>query len=289
MKINKFILSAAALVTMMSTACFAQDIKVNLNGAVIDFPNQQPVVAEGRTLIPLRGVFDKMGYKIDWESETKTVTLAKDSEKITVVIGENRYFLNGTEYKTDVPASIINGSTMLPLRAIADASGADVYWDGETKTAAIITKDGKTTHFETKTVTVYSPEERDFADAFTEIERDLTEKLGYYENNAAKINTSGELSEEDKKVMAQTYKDMLAEVRKAKNDVEALDCPERFAELKTLFIDYLQSGEDYMGITADYFSGVTDHDEYLKRLEPVAVSVKTKEAGLSAVYAKLLG
>ena len=137
MKLRKIILSVAAAAAM-SAVCYAQDINVSLNGNIVSFPNQQPVIVEGRTLIPLRGVFDNMGYAIDWDGETKTVTLKKDSKTLTVAIGQASIDVNGSATAIDVPAQIINGSTMLPLRAIADTTGAEVLWDAESRTATIL-------------------------------------------------------------------------------------------------------------------------------------------------------
>lgn len=50
-----------------------------------------------------------------------------------------RLFVNGREIYPDVPPQIINGRTMVPLRAVAEALGADVRWD-DVSNAVIITK-----------------------------------------------------------------------------------------------------------------------------------------------------
>jgi len=39
----------------------------------------------------------------------------------------------------DVPAQTVGGRTMLPLRAVSKATGAEVEWNGETNTAIITT------------------------------------------------------------------------------------------------------------------------------------------------------
>ncbi|MBE7046092.1 MAG: copper amine oxidase N-terminal domain-containing protein [Ruminococcaceae bacterium] len=40
-------------------------------------------------------------------------------------------------YNLDVPAQIIDGRTLVPVRAISEAFGADVKWEEETKTVYI--------------------------------------------------------------------------------------------------------------------------------------------------------
>jgi hypothetical protein len=44
--------------------------------------------------------------------------------------------VNGTAI-TDVEAKVIDGSTYVPLRAVADMLGAEVGWDSKTKTASV--------------------------------------------------------------------------------------------------------------------------------------------------------
>jgi len=48
-----------------------------------------------------------------------------------------KLFVNGQEIKPDVSPQIINGRTMVPVRWIAEALGADVTWDDKTRTVSI--------------------------------------------------------------------------------------------------------------------------------------------------------
>lgn len=48
-----------------------------------------------------------------------------------------KLFVNGQEIKTDVPPQIINGRTMVPVRWIAEALGADIQWDGKNNAVKI--------------------------------------------------------------------------------------------------------------------------------------------------------
>lgn len=47
-----------------------------------------------------------------------------------------RVFINGAELETDCPALIINDATMVPMRKIFEALGAEVSWDDATQTAS---------------------------------------------------------------------------------------------------------------------------------------------------------
>lgn len=124
----------------ISLSVYAQDINVCLNRRDMSFSSQEPVISNGRTLVPLRGLFDNMGYSIDWNSITKTVTLSGNSvNTIKITIGAESYTVEGESFKLDTPAQIINGSAMIPLRAVAEATGAAVYWDVDSKTIYIYT------------------------------------------------------------------------------------------------------------------------------------------------------
>ena len=59
----------------IGTNTYAAGISVALNGENIEFPTQQPFITGNRVFIPLRGVFEKLGYDISWDNETKTALL----------------------------------------------------------------------------------------------------------------------------------------------------------------------------------------------------------------------
>ncbi len=64
---------------------------------------------------------------------------AKEEVKIVLTVGSNIATVNGETITTDVAPVIVNGRTMLPIRFIAEALGAEVEWV-ETERKVIITK-----------------------------------------------------------------------------------------------------------------------------------------------------
>ena len=66
------------------------------------------------------------------------MTAEKDGTKIQITIGDNKLYKNGSPIELDVPAQIVNGRTLVPVRAVSEAFGCDVSWDGDTKTVYII-------------------------------------------------------------------------------------------------------------------------------------------------------
>lgn len=151
----KRFISLFLAVTLMSASVFAAEITVTLDGAEVEFSAQEPVIVEGRTLIPLRGVFEQLGYEISWEAAAKTATFTNGDNTIAVTAESGVFVMNGEEISLDVPASIINGSMMLPLRAVGEAAGLEVEWDSSAKTVVLKSgaSEGDTAAAETETET----------------------------------------------------------------------------------------------------------------------------------------
>ncbi len=135
---KKFLAAAIAAVMMATPALAAQ---VQVNGNIID---AQAVIVEGRTLVPVRGVFEQLGYTVDYDANTKTATLTRGSSVVSMTMGNIYFTVNGNQVTPEVPQQIIDSRFMLPLRAVGEAIGAKVDWDAETKTAIIEYKTGLT-------------------------------------------------------------------------------------------------------------------------------------------------
>ena len=119
-------------------SAMAQDtIEVFVDGTPVAFADQMPVIVDGRTLVPLRGVLEKMGAEVLWDDETKTASVIYDDIKTEITIGEDMLFKNGERIFIDVPASLINSRTMVPIRAISESFGVKVGWLEKERTVAI--------------------------------------------------------------------------------------------------------------------------------------------------------
>ena len=113
---------------------------VNDEPVKIDVP---PTIVEGRTLLPIRWVAEPLGATVGWDGTERKVTVSLGDVFIELWIGKNIARVNGVEKPIDpnnpkVVPMIIKGRTMLPVRFVAENLGADVLWDGATKTVTII-------------------------------------------------------------------------------------------------------------------------------------------------------
>lgn len=109
--------------------------------------DQPAIIQNGRTLVPVRGVFESLGATVDWEAETETVTGEKGNTNVKLQIGSNIAVVNGKNITLDVAANILNGRTLVPLRFVSEALGAKVGWDGSTYTATITSMEDMEAHF----------------------------------------------------------------------------------------------------------------------------------------------
>lgn len=124
------------LCSVKLTPKLPEGITVTLDGKKIKF-DQPPVIINGRTLVPVRAVFESIGASVGWKAETRTVTIKKGSKSVNLTIGSNIIKTGDKEIKIDVPAQIINGRTLIPVRAVAEEFQCEVDWDARKKTVII--------------------------------------------------------------------------------------------------------------------------------------------------------
>ena len=96
-------------------------------------------IVEGRTLVPLRAIFEALGASVEWDSSTKTVTSELNGTKIQLVVGQNKLYKDDKIIILDVPAMIVNGRTMVPARAVSEAFDCTVEWNANFRKVVIIT------------------------------------------------------------------------------------------------------------------------------------------------------
>jgi len=117
-----------------------QQIAVFIDGQRVNFQDQEPVIVNERTLVPVRGAFEHMGFEVDWISETRTATLINSEFTVLIPADGVTFSVNGTTFTPDVPQQMVNERMMLPLRAVAEAVGGTATWDSTTRTANISTQ-----------------------------------------------------------------------------------------------------------------------------------------------------
>ena len=95
------------------------------------------VIKDGRTLVPVRGVFESLGFTVNWDSATNKASISDGAHEVSVIKGMRYFKADGKEVYPDVPQQVINGHFYLPLKAIGDCIGAKTTWDSNKKIAVI--------------------------------------------------------------------------------------------------------------------------------------------------------
>ena len=132
------------ILTTLTTACAISasavaQIRVEVDGSPVQFNDTQPRMIDGRVLVPLRGVLEHMGATVFWDPSRRLVTAKQGQRDISLYIGQRSAQVDGRTVPLDVPAMIIGGSTMVPLRFMGESLGADVMWLSSSRTVKIDT------------------------------------------------------------------------------------------------------------------------------------------------------
>lgn len=99
-----------------------------------------PYIKEDRTYVPVRYLAYSLGVAeegVTWDGQARRVGISKDDTNITLIIGSPVMYVNGQSTRMDVSPEITNDRTFLPARWVAEALGAEVEWDENTKQAII--------------------------------------------------------------------------------------------------------------------------------------------------------
>ncbi len=124
-----------------STVAFATDnIKVYLDDTLLTF-DVEPQIIDGRTMVPMRKIFESLGAVVTWDESTRTVTGKKGDITVNVTIDSKVLFKNSVPKTLDVSPVIIDGRTLVPVRAIAESFDCSVDWVAESRTVKITTSE----------------------------------------------------------------------------------------------------------------------------------------------------
>ncbi|RYD05923.1 hypothetical protein N752_06675 [Desulforamulus aquiferis] len=102
-----------------------------------------PRIEQGTTMVPLRGVFEALGASVTWNSYNQTIIARNGDYEALLIVGHPVAFKNGAPVDLPVPASIQDGRTLVPLRFVSEALGAEVHWDSTSQTINITSNNRK--------------------------------------------------------------------------------------------------------------------------------------------------
>ncbi|MFQ8686845.1 MAG: copper amine oxidase N-terminal domain-containing protein [Anaerotignaceae bacterium] len=251
-----------------------QTIKVYLNGEQIEFNSQQPTVVDRRTLIPLRGIFEKMGYNVTWDSSTKSCTIFNSTQKITMRSGHKGMQVDDRAYMLDVPAQIINKSLMIPLRAVAECTGATVTWDSTTKSIYI--------NSNVKEQVTYSV--ADYVKSYTEAVADI-------ENAEPLFDTLNSLTDSNYSKNVDILKKECEKAKISLNEayvkLTAITPPDDYNEFHQLSINAINTSLELCNLVNSMINGDLSYEEASKEIEVLENKAKIINKDLNNTTLKM--
>lgn len=114
-------------------------INVKVFDRYIDFSNinQWPYIESGRTLVPLRAIFEVLNCNVSWDANTNSAKVEHGDTEIIIPANNSTVYVNNATKQLDVPAKLINGRIMVPLRFIGETINKIVVWDDINRTVLI--------------------------------------------------------------------------------------------------------------------------------------------------------
>lgn len=117
-------------------------VTVVLNGQPVAL-NNGVIIRHSQAFVPIRSVFEQLGAKVDWDVNSKTVTISKsgttaaDAVTIKIQFPQGTTMVNGKASVFDTAPFNLSATSYLPLRFISESLGAKVEWIKEDNRIAI--------------------------------------------------------------------------------------------------------------------------------------------------------
>ncbi len=134
LKVSSLVVIACMTFSIMASA--AESIKVNVDGSALNM-DVSPIMENDRVLVPFRFIAESLGGMVSWDEASQTVRIQTADKNISLPVGKNSASVNGQQKELDVPAKVVDGRTLVPVRFVSESLGADVSWDGASNTVNV--------------------------------------------------------------------------------------------------------------------------------------------------------
>ena len=111
-------------------------ISLEIDGTVIRTEVPLTVIG-GRTMVPVRDIFEACGANVTWDPATKKITGSKGGKNVVMQVGSNKLYMNSSVATMDCTPVIIEGRTLAPARYVALGFGGTTQWDALNKVVVI--------------------------------------------------------------------------------------------------------------------------------------------------------
>lgn len=115
----------------------AKEVKIEIDGKAMVPKDMPAVIIDGRTMLPMRQIAQELGCEVNWNEAAKQIYVMRGSDIIVFTVDSKTGYENGKEFTMDVPATIVNDRTMLPVRVLADALHLNIKWNDPNRIVSI--------------------------------------------------------------------------------------------------------------------------------------------------------
>lgn len=115
----------------------ANQVRVLVGGITPLFDSEPYIDNNSRIMVPLRAIAEALGARVDWNPQTRGITLVTETGTVMLTINSTQALVNGQVRQMDAMPVIRNNRTMVPVRYVGEFLGARVHWDTVSRTATI--------------------------------------------------------------------------------------------------------------------------------------------------------
>jgi hypothetical protein len=126
-------------------------INTFLNGEALIL-DPTPVIKDEEVLVPARQLFERLGYKVEWNELDETIHAERGLSKIDLRINGGVGDANGMRFSLFTSPLLIDGVSYIPLDFLKESTGTVVKWEDDRleiqmSTEAWITEDEQIAHW----------------------------------------------------------------------------------------------------------------------------------------------
>ncbi|EJW19837.1 stalk domain-containing protein [Paenibacillus alvei] len=114
--------------------------KIMLDGYPLEFA-AEPVIVQGSTMVPFRGIAEALNIEVLWNAKSKTVTAnqatAEGKKVVVLQLNQKKAKISGKEVELAAAPFSRAGTTYIPLSFFSKQFGAQVSWDQKSRVVAL--------------------------------------------------------------------------------------------------------------------------------------------------------
>ncbi|MCL2355909.1 MAG: stalk domain-containing protein [Defluviitaleaceae bacterium] len=120
--------AAVILLVLIFPAKTAAAIGVEFDQRIVTFDGYEPVIIDAVVLVPVRTLFEEMGFCVEWDEVT--VTLTGSGHVVVIVPSSDIFTVNGEAFRSEGPARNIDGRVFVPIADVIPSINYGIGRDG---------------------------------------------------------------------------------------------------------------------------------------------------------------